>query len=163
MNFISVKTDDDIKELVDLANEIWHEYWPTMLSYDQIEYMLQKFQSENAIKEQLNKGKYIYNMFEEKGRVVGYYGVFPQKNYLFLSKFYIKNGYRGMGIGKQAFEQIKKIALQNDLFLIRLTVNRNNHDAISAYEKLGMEIVNESVTDIGNGFVMDDYIMEIRL
>ena len=68
-----------------------------------------------------------------------------------------------MGFGKLAFESIKQIALKNDLFLIRLTVNRNNRDAISAYEKLGFEVVNESVTNIGNGFVMDDYIMEIRL
>lgn len=163
MNLISVKTDEDIKELSNLASEIWHEYWPAMLSYDQIEYMLQKFQSENAIKEQLNKGKYIYSMFEYSGVVFGYYGVFPQKDFLFLSKFYIKNGYRSMGFGKLAFENIKQIALKNDLNKIRLTVNRNNHNAISAYEKLGMEIVNESVTDIGNGFVMDDYIMEIRL
>ena len=43
---------NDIKLLAQIASEIWHEYWPCLLSVEQIDYMVQKFQSEEAIEEQ---------------------------------------------------------------------------------------------------------------
>ena len=90
MNYINVKTDEEINKLADLASEIWHSYWPKILSPAQIDYMVAKFQSYNAIKEQLEDEKYIYNIMEENGALVGYFGLCPKEDYIFLSKIYIK-------------------------------------------------------------------------
>ena len=163
MNFINIKTDEEIKLLTDLAGEIWHEYWPILLSDAQIDYMVNKFQSYRAIKNQINSEGYIYNIIEENSEVCGYFGIHPEKEKLFLSKLYVKKEFRHMGIGAGAFAKICEIANELNKKSIYLTVNKHNTNTISAYKKWGFKTINSVVTDIGQGFVMDDYIMEYSL
>lgn len=142
--------------MAELASEIWHEYWPCILTPEQIDYMVENFQSENAIKEQIANENYTYYFLITDGKVAGYTGVSDKGEYLFLSKLYIKKEFRHQGIGRKAFEEIKKLGFNK----IQLTVNKYNKNTIDAYLKYGFKIIDEAVTDIGNGFVMDDYIME---
>lgn len=147
---------EEIKTLAELASEIWHEYWPCILTPEQIDYMVENFQSENAIKEQIANENYTYYFLIIDGEVAGYTGVSEKGEYLFLSKLYIKKEFRHQGIGRKAFDEIKKLGFDK----IQLTVNKYNKNTIEAYLKYGFKIIDEAVTDIGNGFVMDDYIME---
>ncbi|MBQ4078622.1 GNAT family N-acetyltransferase [bacterium] len=163
MNFINVKTSAEIEKLANLANEIWYEYWTVILSLSQIDYMVEKFQSKDAIASQIKNDKYIYNILEDNGNLIGYFGVCPKDDYLFLSKLYIKKDFRNLGSGKLAFNKIKQIALEYRKNKIQLTVNKNNTNTIKAYEKWGFKQIDSVVTDIGFGFVMDDYIMEYSL
>lgn len=50
---ISFEEVHNPKELSEIASEIWHEYWYNILLPEQIDYMLEKFQSEKAISEQI--------------------------------------------------------------------------------------------------------------
>lgn len=171
IEFVRVKTEDDIKILSNLASEIWHKYWPCLLNEAQIEYMVEKFQSHRAIAKQIKDENYIYKIIRLNGENVGYFGVCAKdkkvwetknseiKPYLFLSKLYLKEYYRGKKLGRAAFEEIKKIAHALNLDCIYLTVNKYNANSVKAYEKWGFNTVEEAVTDIGQGFVMDDYIM----
>ncbi len=163
MNFISIKTSAEIEKLASLASEIWHEYWTVILSLEQIDYMVEKFQSKDAIKLQIENDRYIYNILEDNGNIIGYFCVCPKVDYLFLSKLYIKKDFRNLGCGKLAFNKIKQIALEYGKNKIQLTVNKNNINTIKAYEKWGFKQIDSVVTDIGSGFVMDDYIMEYSL
>lgn len=163
MKFIPIKTDEEIANLVNIASEIWHEYWTDILSISQIDYMLKKFQSNTAIKIQIEEERYIYNIFSDENNIIGYFGVSVKEDYLFLSKLYIKNEFRGLGCGKLAFNKIKQIAQQYNKHTIHLTVNKNNVNTIEVYKKWNFKIVDSVVTDIGSGFVMDDYIMECSL
>ena len=156
VEFIEVK---NITKLANLASEIWHEYWPCILTSEQIDYMVDKFQSENAIINQIENENYTYYFLKVDGNVAGYTGVSNRGDYLFLSKLYIKKEFRHKGYGKKAFEEIKKLGFNR----IQLTVNKYNKNTIDAYLKYGFKIINKAVTDIGNGFVMDDYIMEFTL
>ena len=162
MNIVEVKKEE-VKELADLASEIWHEYWPSLLSEEQIDYMVDKFQSENAIVKQLATENYLYYFLIKDNVKCGYFGISRKKDYLFLSKLYIKKEYRHQGLGKIAFEKIIEIAKKLGYSSIKLTVNKNNKNTISAYLKYRLAIVDKAVTDIGNGFVMDDYIMEYSI
>ena len=121
--------------------------------------MVDKFQSENAIINQIENENYTYYFLKVDGNVAGYTGVSNRGDYLFLSKLYIKKEFRHKGYGKKAFEEIKKLGFNR----IQLTVNKYNKNTIDAYLKYGFKIINKAVTDIGNGFVMDDYIMEFTL
>ncbi len=160
--FLEVKTEE-IKILADLASEIWHEYWKIILSDEQIDYMIEKFQSEDAIKHQLSKESYTYYFINDNGENIGYFGISERKNHLFLSKLYIKRAFRSKGTGRKAFERIQEIAKQKQYKEIQLTVNKYNKNTIQAYLKWGFKTVNSVVTDIGSGFVMDDYIMSFEL
>lgn len=150
------KKVNDIKELASLASSIWHEYWTCILTPEQIDYMVENFQSEKAIKNQIENENYTYYFIIKDGAKAGYFGISDKKEYLFLSKLYLKKEYRHQGLGKKAFEKIKELANDKP---IRLTVNKYNTNTINAYKKWGFEIIDAVVTDIGSGFVMDDYIM----
>lgn len=160
--FTQVKISE-ISELAKLAASIWHEYWTELLAKEQIDYMVDKFQSENAILNQYNNDKYTYYFINENNKNIGYFGLSEKKDYLFLSKLYISKDYRHKDIGTKAFEQIKEIAKEKNYKSIKLTVNKYNKNTIFAYNKWGFQTVDSVVTDIGNGFVMDDYIMEYKL
>ena len=154
MNLIEVK-EKNIKTLAKLTDEIWHEYWPCILSEKQINYMVEKFQSENAIINQMKNENYKYYFINYENKNVGYVGISPHSDYLFLSKLYVKKEFRHKGIGKAVFEKIKDFGFDK----IQLTVNKYNKNTIDAYLKYGFKIIDSVVSDIGNGFVMDDYIM----
>lgn len=157
------KNDSAISELAKLASEIWHEYWVCVISKEQINYMLEKFQSETAIKKQMESENYVYFYVLSAGKISGYIGMSKKEEYLFLSKLYIKKDLRHKGIGSRSFKFIKDFARENNYRKITLTVNKNNKNTICAYNKWGFKTTNSVVTDIGSGFVMDDYIMEYVL
>ena len=146
----------DIKLLTRIASNIWHEYWPGLLSEAQIDYMVEKFQSEDAILKQIMNEKYTYYFIVENRNIIGYTGISDKKDYLFLSKLYLLKEYRHKGYGRKAFDKIKELGFDK----IRLTVNKYNTNAYNAYLKYGFKVIDSVVTDIGSGFVMDDYIME---
>ena len=146
----------DIKELAELASSIWHEYWTCILSKEQIDYMVENFQSQHAIEEQIKNENYTYYFIISDGKKAGYTGIADKGGYLFLSKLYISEDYRHKGLGRETVNLLKKMNYPK----IRLTVNKYNKNTIDAYFKYGFKIVDSVVTDIGSGFVMDDYIME---
>ncbi len=155
---ITFEKVSDIKELASLALSIWHEYWTCLLSPEQIDYMVENFQSEKAIKEQIENENYTYYFIKSDNENAGYFGISDKGDFLFLSKIYIRKEFRHKGIGTKAFDKIKELALGKP---IRLTVNKHNTNSINAYKKWGFKTIDAVVTDIGSGFVMDDYIMEI--
>lgn len=155
-------TQENIPALAQLAHEIWFEYWKTLLSPEQIEYMVEKFQSEKAIQNQYANEHYTYWFINLNGENIGYFGLSERTDYLFLSKLYIKKDFRSQGFGHKAFDEIKKIAVEKHYNEIQLTVNKYNSNTIAAYKKWRLEIIDAVVTDIGSGFVMDDYIMSYK-
>ena len=66
---------------------------------------------------------------------------------------------RGQGISRLMLGKLLTIAAAEGLSHIWLTVNKNNHSSIEIYKKLGFAMVGELITDIGSGYVMDDYKM----
>lgn len=153
----------DIPVLAQLASSIWHEFWVDILSFGQIEYMVEKFQSENAIKNQIKTENYTYFFIKAEGETIGYVGLSLKTDYLFLSKLYILHTYRHCGYGSQVFKLIKDFAYMHNYDRIILTVNKHNTNAIEAYLGWGFETIDSVETEIGEGFIMDDYIMEYRL
>ena len=120
--------------------------------------MLKKFQSQDAIQQQIDRG-YRYYIILDNQVEVGYFSLQYRSDKLFLSKLYILKSSRGKGIGKQGIQFIKS-AFSNPI--IQLTVNKNNARSIAFYRNVGFKIVDDVVIDIGGGFVMDDYVMEME-
>ena len=157
-----VRTAEDIQVTAQLAAEIWTEHYTPIIGSEQVSYMLDKFQSEPAIAQQMKDGA-RYFLLSYKRTAVGYFSVAVKNGALFLSKFYVRNSQRGKGIGKAGMLHIEEIAMTEKLPWIRLTVNKYNVHSISAYEKMGFEKKEALVIDIGNGFIMDDFLMEKSL
>lgn len=151
-------TPDDFLIIDQLADIIWREHYIPIIGVDQVEYMLDKFQSVSAIKDQIKEG-YEYYILNYENNSIGYISIKNEGVTLFLSKIYILSNYRGKKLGKNTLEFIEDIAYSYNLKSITLTVNKYNADSINAYEKLGFVKDSSIMIDIGNGFMMDDYKM----
>lgn len=163
LEFDPVTTSEQILLLAQTAAEVWHEHFISILQEQQINYMVDKFQSADAVTEQIEKQGYRYFLLLLEGSVIGYTGFRTEGNRMFLSKIYILKQYRKKGYASETFAFLEEMCRGMDLISIWLTVNRNNLDSIQVYERLGFDKTKTQVTDIGNGFVMDDYIMEKQL
>ncbi|MGO9612408.1 MAG: GNAT family N-acetyltransferase [Dissulfurispiraceae bacterium] len=149
----------DIPEIQTLASRIWDEAYSELLSKEQIDYMLQMMYSEKVIREELLNGM-VWDLIVANGKSCGYLSyALAEDNSVKLSKIYIEKNFRGTSIAVDSLERVKKYAVRNGKNYVFLTVNKNNKKAIRAYEKNGFAIMSSVVTDIGQGFLMDDYIM----
>jgi ribosomal protein S18 acetylase RimI-like enzyme len=159
--FKQVISEEDIAEVARLAREIWEEHYLPIIGREQVDYMLEKFQSSGAIREQLARA-YEYFLVLDNGRSAGYVGVVPDAggSKLLLSKIYVRKQVRGRGLGKEALEFAEEICRQRRIATIRLFVNKNNARSIAWYRRMGFTNVGPTVQDIGGGFMMDDFIME---
>lgn len=150
---------EQVETAARLAGEIWREHYSAILDAGQIEYMLEQFQSTAAIARQLEEG-YHYYLFRVGGAAAGYLSIKPEGDRLFLSKLYVAKDYRRQGLAAQALAYLCGLCRQDGLAAIYLTVNKHNAGSIAAYGRLGFRKVKEQTVDIGNGYVMDDFVME---
>ncbi len=157
--FTKVSTEGRIEIVEALAKEIWPEHYTPIIGKAQVEYMLERFQLKQAILEQIKAGA-RYFLIEEGGQFIGYIGFQLKGDEIFLSKIYVKSSHRLKGYGKKAIQFLEKIAKNEGMKKIVLTVNKNNKIAIRAYEKTGFKNIGSIVQEIGGDFVMDDYRME---
>jgi len=157
--FIEVSTKNQIEIVESLAKEIWTEHYVPIIGKEQVHYMLGRFQSTQAISEQIQRG-FLYFLIEEDNQFIGYIGVQQKGNELFLSKIYIKSSHRGRGYGKKTIQFTEKLAKEKGARKIVLTVNKNNMNTIRAYERMGFKNLGSIIQEIGDGFIMDDYKME---
>ena len=160
MNLIMKQVSDaEIELLAATANEIWHEFFPGIITEHQIDYMVEKFQSPHAIREQITEG-YQYYLAYADDTLIGYTGIHPEEELLFLSKLYLKKQFRGKGYGREMLAFVIEKARERKKSGIYLTVNRFNAHSIAVYDAAGFQTVRKQVSDIGNGYVMDDYVMQ---
>lgn len=153
------KHTEDYKVIADLAKEIWTEHYTPIIGSDQVEYMLDKFQSKEAIENQILNNDFNYYTIHDTNALVGYLSIKKEAHSLFLSKIYISKTFRGQGYGKIAMNFIELQAKELNCDSIYLTVNKYNTNSIKAYEKIGYKKIEALVMDIGNGYVMDDFKM----
>ncbi len=160
ITFEQVITKEQIKVLADTANIVWHDAFKEILTLEQIEYMIEKFQSFQALSQAIKDNGYKYYLIKTDNNVAGYTGLHEENGKMFLSKLYILKEYRGKQISSKTFDFIENLAKVKNLKSVWLTVNRNNKHAIAVYKHKGFILIREQVADIGNGFVMDDFVFE---
>lgn len=154
--------DSQIEAIAGLAAIIWQEHFTPIIGEKQVAYMVDKFQSYPALKQQIRDGYEYYQLFDGS-EFCGYCGIHPEDGRLFLSKLYIKKEYRGRHLATQAFEFLKNLCTERGYSSIWLTCNKHNESSLAVYRHLGLETIDTQEADIGGGFIMDDYIMEYRM
>lgn len=163
MNLIQAKTSD-ISIVIELTKKIWPVAYGKILSIAQLNYMIDKFYNETALIELMQKGHVFYLAQDNNDNYVGFvsYEINCEPNKTKIHKIYVLPETQGTGLGKQFFELVKQKAKENHQKAVFLNVNKYNN-AIHFYTKLGFTKVKDEVIDIGKGYVMDDYVMEIIL
>lgn len=163
MEIRDCKNDANIRSLAELANEIWHEYFVNLISLEQIDYMVEKFQSYPALKKAIDEEQYHYFLAYEDGKMIGFCGVKPDGERLFLSKLYLHASQRGKGYATMLLKKAIAYAKDLDKKAIYLTCNKFNTHSLDVYKRKGFVTIDAVQSDIGHGFIMDDYILQLDL
>ena len=153
-------TSHDFAVIESLAKQIWTSHYTPIIGSAQVDYMLTKFQSQSAIADDIGGG-YVYTLAYSDGAPCGYSAIKLDQG-VFLSKFYVLQTHRGRGIGKALMDNIADFANRHNQSRIWLTCNKHN-PSLSVYKKMNFTIIDKIVTDIGGGYVMDDYVLEKAL
>lgn len=161
VQLIQAKTED-IPLIAQLAKTIWHEHYTSVISIEQITYMLDMMYSYPSLQEQMTKKEHVFYLIEQNGEKTGFISVSKMENAIhsyFIHKFYLLQNTAGRGHGTLAFIELLKLLKPQEL---RLTVNRQNFKSINFYFKNGFKIESVADFDIGNGYVMNDFVMVWR-
>ena len=157
MPAIQLATPKDLPTIYQLAEKIWYDHYLSIITAEQIEYMLANFYSLENLEKLMKEGQMFYLIQDEIKDSIGYFAVTENEpEHWFMNKFYIKTSVQGKGIGADILKQWENMAQPKEL---RLQVNRKNFKSINFYFKTGFVIKEVADFDIGNGFSMDDYIL----
>jgi ribosomal protein S18 acetylase RimI-like enzyme len=80
-----------------------------------------------------------------------------------LHKLYLLPSSQGKGVGKSLLLEVTKRAREAGQKSLVLNVNKYNEKAINFYIAMGFVTIRQEVNDIGQGYVMDDDVMELSL
>lgn len=151
----------DIPFIRDIAHRVWPQSYADILSPAQMEYMLDMMYSEASLLRQIRTEHHHFILVLDEKEPIGFasWSPTPAKNKFRLHKIYLLNSRHNQGIGRKLLQEVIRAIAPSDQSILELNVNRQNK-AISFYEHQGFQIVRREDKDIGNGFFMNDYVMQ---
>ena len=155
----------DIPIIKKLAEHLWPVAFASILSANQIQYMMEMMYSHTSLEKQMNAG-HQYVIARRNGINVGYMSYetgFNKSDKTKIHKLYISTEHQRQGVGKALIYYVSQQAIQSDNNAIFLNVNKHNTKAINFYNKHNFLLIREEEIDIGNGFIMDDFVFELTL
>lgn len=150
--------ENDIPLIARLARQIWNAHYIPIIGKEQVDYMLNLMYSAESLEEQMTRKHHLFFLIMNGQTVSGFVSLHEEKkSEWFLNKFYILESESAKGLGTSA---LKKLIETTGAEKITLTVNRQNFKSINFYFKNGFTIHHVEDFDIGQGYVMNDFVME---
>ncbi len=164
MMHIKVACVDDLPIIQKLAYETWPSAYLAILGKDQLDYMLEKIYSLSALKHQFSVLKHRFIIIFDDQIPVGFasYGAHENSSIYHLNKIYVLPDQQGKNVGKLILDHVINDIKSSGATALQLNVNRHNK-AIKFYQKQGFKIIREEDIDIGSGYFMNDYVMQLSL
>lgn len=159
---IVVANISDLSIIKDLAYQIWPHTYGSILSKQQLDYMLEQFYSIKNLENNLTQLNHQFYLVKEENQFVGFFSTeinYNNKPTTRIHKIYLKPETQGKGFGSKVINFVEQLALQHNNSSINLNVNRYNK-ALHFYIKLGFEIILQEDIRLDHGYLMEDYLME---
>jgi len=148
--------------LATLARHIWQRHYPGIISQAQIDYMLHQRYRAAAILQQLGRPGSWWEVAQNAAGIIGFAHYFldsdPQR--IKLDKLYVHPAWQRCGVGAALLGSVESEARRQGRTTLTLRTNKHNHTALAAYQKYGFAVTAQVISEIGAGFVMDDYVLE---
>ena len=154
---------DEVEAVSALARVVWQATYPALISQAQIEFMLADRYAAERIRAQLGDSRHAWWGAHAGEALAGFAHASSDDTGCKLDKLYVHPSSQRHGIGSALLATVQDWARAQHARRLWLQVNRGNAPAIAAYRKQGFRVVESRVFDIGNGFVMDDHVMEKTL
>lgn len=156
---------EELTKVQSIAHRTWPSTFANILSPEQIDYMLNWMYDLKMLESQLEKG-HTFLLAEEDEKELGFAGFelnYAEGQKAKLHKIYLLPEAQGKGAGKGLILEVADRARKNGQKSLLLNVNKYNQKAIEFYARIGFNELYKEVIDIGNGYVMDDVVMELNL
>jgi ribosomal protein S18 acetylase RimI-like enzyme len=154
---------EDAEAIAAMGHDIWlRHYFPEVLSLDAIAYLWQRTLSPQVIRAEMAR-QVVYEWITLNAQIGFLAWHYLPEQRLRLSKLYLLPEYHHRGIGASALAHVKEIAVKLGAKEIFLYVFKKNHQAIRAYLRAGFTIAGEEISDAGQGYFYDDYVMRLPL
>lgn len=163
MTHIRPMTPSDVPAICELARTIWQATYSGLIPQAQIDYMLADRYAPDRLYAQLEDPDHAWRIAWWAGEKVGFAHASFDAGGCKLEKLYIHPDSQRRGIGRALLVDVKLFARSCAATRLWLQVNRGNTGALKAYQQYGFVVKEARVFDIGGGFVMDDFVMELRL
>lgn len=152
----------DIPVIQAISNVAWPHTFKDLLSCEQIAYMMNMMYSSQSLQKQITEQNHRYLLTKDGNGYLGYLSYeinYNDSGLTKVHKIYILPDAQGKGVGRFFIENVSEIAQNNGATGLSLNVNKYNDKAINFYRRMGFDIHHSEENDIGNGFIMDDYVM----
>ena len=171
-------TGEHLPAIAALAAVIWHACYPGIITTEQIDYMLARMYSPDVLRDEIRSQGIHYDCLFVDGKMAGFASHGPTEAgtprrgvrtaqravpTFKLHKLYLLPELHGRGLGSRLLQHVEREVRRSGARRLILAVNKRNAKAIAAYQRNGFVIAESVVTDIGHGFVMDDFIMAKEL
>jgi diamine N-acetyltransferase len=154
-------TEPDIHVIAPLAARIWRLHYTPIVGAEQVEYMLQRRYGAEDLNASINATDRWFEVLRVSDKICGFLRCTQKSDVeMKLEELYLLDSQRGQGFGKRMLERAETIARDQGCQRLTLTVNKHNAPSIAVYLHQGFVNARSVVFDIGNGFVMDDFVME---
>lgn len=165
MIHIKPATLEDIPEIQRLSNEIWNKVYPSVVTLDQIEYMLERIYSDDALMNQMEELKHQFILVQWEGKNVGYASYSAKSSTeptrFRLHKLYLQPELHGKGLGKGMLTYVINQILPMGASELELNVHKRN-PSYHFYLRMGFVVEQALVIEFGP-YLLDDYIMALDL
>jgi diamine N-acetyltransferase len=157
-------TTADLPAIRQLVEEIWPVTYGEILSPEQLRYMIDLIYDLDTLKRQMEEEAHVFIMLDQDGSPAGFadYSLIQDPGIYKLHKIYLLPSLQGKGLGKKLIGEVMGRLRSLKANSLRLNVNRHNK-ALHFYERLGFRKLSEEDIDIGQGYYMNDYVMEYIL
>ena len=158
---IKIASLDDISTIQEIAYKTWPDAYKNILSNEQLSYMLNLMYNKDELQNQFEDENYTFIIYLSNNTPTGFaaYSLISTDGLYKLHKLYILPDSQSKGIGKFMIDFIFSDLKNKNAKCLSLNVNRNN-DAVHFYLSQDFKIIKEEDNDIGNGYFMNDYVME---
>jgi ribosomal protein S18 acetylase RimI-like enzyme len=155
-------TEAEFKIVNNLGTTIWWSHYSKIVSMAQIDYMLAERCAPEHLRSYLGSRIRWFEILwvGEKPVVYCSYSLASNSSEMKLKQIYLLKEYRGKGLGGLMLRHVEAEARKKNIRLLMLQANKHNTDSIAIYRKAGFQVREEAIFDIGNGYFMDDYVME---
>jgi len=155
--------ENEIGTIRKLAEKIFPPTYQSIVPAGQVDYMMEMMYSTSNLASQMEKGQQFLILYHA-GQPAGFasYSALDRTDDFSLNKIYLDYDQQGQGLGRiLLFEVIRRVREAGGKKLL-LNVNKHNM-AAGFYRNLGFTILKEEMLDIGGGYFMDDFIMQLDL
>ena len=165
INFTQIH-QTDFAAIQRLAYDIWHEHYPGIISYRQIDYMLDQQYSQDSMNRDLASNVTMVKLNVDE--TLAGFATFgrdksDQSRAVKLHKLYLLQSFHGRGLGSMLLNHVESESMDQGFERIKLSVNKHNRSAVNTYRRNGYRIEQSVLENIGSGFFVDDYIMVKKL